>query len=364
MKRYFLILLLSVIYYSLFAQDVNNTQLPHMKRSSVRREINIPDIMGYKTLKCDFHIHTVFSDGMVWPTVRVDEAWEEGLDAIAITDHIEYRPHKQFVKGDHNASYEIALPRANEKNIILIKAGEVTRDMAPGHFNGLFIKDVNKLDTHNPIDALQAIVDQGGFVIWNHPGWLAQQPDTTKWYDIHHEMYKKGLIHGIEVFNEKEWYPISLDWCINKKLTMFGNSDIHDVCSHYYDVENSYRPMTLVFAKDRSQEAIKEALFAQRTAAWFDGKLAGKPEFLKALFNSSVSVKSVGKNAQNSEYLYEISNSSVIPFEIENTKGLKIVVPAESAIIVTLKNTSLNNVSINNLFIGTNKTLKMSIDLP
>jgi hypothetical protein len=36
-----------------------------------RREINIPDILGYKTLKCDFHIHTVFSDGDVWPTVRV-----------------------------------------------------------------------------------------------------------------------------------------------------------------------------------------------------------------------------------------------------------------------------------------------------
>ena len=30
-------------------------------------KINFPDIPGYQTLKCDLHIHTVFSDGSVWP---------------------------------------------------------------------------------------------------------------------------------------------------------------------------------------------------------------------------------------------------------------------------------------------------------
>ena len=63
--------------------------------SQNRTEINIPDIPGYLTLKCDFHMHTVFSDGDVWPTVRVQEAWLEGLDAISITDHIEYLPHSR-----------------------------------------------------------------------------------------------------------------------------------------------------------------------------------------------------------------------------------------------------------------------------
>ena len=49
--------------------------------ADVRGEIRFPDILGYKTLNCDFHMHTVFSDGSVWPTVRVDEAWREGLTA-------------------------------------------------------------------------------------------------------------------------------------------------------------------------------------------------------------------------------------------------------------------------------------------
>lgn len=59
------------------------------ERVKVRRDISLPQIDGYDLLKCDFHIHTVFSDGIVWPSLRVNEAWEEGLDAIALSDHVE-----------------------------------------------------------------------------------------------------------------------------------------------------------------------------------------------------------------------------------------------------------------------------------
>ena len=67
------------------------TCLAHEPVTRARTPVNIPDIPGYVTLKCDFHIHTVFSDGLVWPTVRTEEAWRQGLDAIAITDHNEIR---------------------------------------------------------------------------------------------------------------------------------------------------------------------------------------------------------------------------------------------------------------------------------
>ena len=79
-------------------------ELTHLNQSNVRNEISIPGFDQYQTLKCDFHIHTVFSDGHVWPTMRVAEAWQEGLDAISITDHIEYRPLKKVVLGDLNES--------------------------------------------------------------------------------------------------------------------------------------------------------------------------------------------------------------------------------------------------------------------
>ena len=38
-------------------------------------------------MKCDLHIHTNKSDGILTPTQVVDLAKERGLDCIAITDH-------------------------------------------------------------------------------------------------------------------------------------------------------------------------------------------------------------------------------------------------------------------------------------
>ena len=102
MKRFYLFLAMAGILQTGFGQTKD-------------KDINIPDLDNYKTLKCDFHIHTVFSDGLVWPTVRVDEAYSEGLDAISLTEHIEYRPHKDDIKADHNRSYEIIKQYAKDK---------------------------------------------------------------------------------------------------------------------------------------------------------------------------------------------------------------------------------------------------------
>ena len=50
--------------------------------------------------------------------------------------------------------------------------------------------------------------------------------------------------------------------------------------------------MTLVFAKDASLEAIREALFARRTAAYSGNLLVGKEEFLRPIFEASIEILS------------------------------------------------------------------------
>ena len=60
-------------------------------RNKHRQEIIIPQILGYNVYKADLHTHTIYSDGNVTPELRVKEAWQDGLDILAITDHIEYR---------------------------------------------------------------------------------------------------------------------------------------------------------------------------------------------------------------------------------------------------------------------------------
>ena len=57
--------------------------------SKFNRRIEFPDLPGYKTLVCDLHMHSVFSDGSVWPDIRIEEAKRDGLDVIATTEHIE-----------------------------------------------------------------------------------------------------------------------------------------------------------------------------------------------------------------------------------------------------------------------------------
>lgn len=275
--------------------------------------INVPDIPGYKTLKCDFHMHTVFSDGTVWPTVRVKEAWAEGLDAISITDHIEYLPHSKDISADHNRSFEIARPLAMELDIILVKGAEITRDMPPGHLNALFITNANLLERDSVTDAIQEARDQGAFIMWNHPGWKAQQPDTTLWWDKHTELYEKDLLHGIEVYNN-EYYPEALDWANEKKLTMLGNTDVHDPIQ----LKGEHRTLTLVFAKSRTIGGIKEALFNRRTVVYYGNTLIGESKYLEPLFFESLEFDKSSLRLRNKvSRSVQIKNNSDIDYDLE-----------------------------------------------
>ena len=76
-------------------------------------------------------MHTVFSDGEVWPTTRVAEAWRDGLDAISITDHDDYRPHAEDVKKDASRPFALASAMARQVGLILVPGIEITRGGAP-----------------------------------------------------------------------------------------------------------------------------------------------------------------------------------------------------------------------------------------
>ncbi len=278
--------------------------------AQVRRGIHIPDIIRYKTLKCDFHMHTVFSDGLVWPTVRVDEAWQEGLDAIAITDHIEYQPHKQDVPTNHNRSYELALPRAKEMGILLVQAAEITRETPPGHFNALFLEDAAPLDTKDLLEAMAAADKQGAFIWWNHPDWI---PDRKGWFDIHTTLYEKKYLRGIEVVNGRSYYPTVQQWALDKNLTFLGNSDIHQPAGREDMPAGGHRPMTFVFVKEKSIPALKEALVAGRTAIWFENKIIARREYTEALLKAAVRVTNV-----------EREGNKVVRFTVRNDSDLRI----------------------------------------
>jgi len=308
--------------------------LTNLVAGDVRHQIAIPDILNYKTLKCDFHIHTVFSDGEVWPTVRVEEAWREGLDAIAITDHIEYQPHKKDIPTNHGRSYEIALPLAKQRNILLVKGAEITRDTPPGHFNAIFLTDIRPLDTNDFNDVFRAANKQGAFVSWNHPFW---KPEAKGWLDVHTMLYENKWLHGIEIVNGDTYWPETYRWAIERNLTILGNSDIHDPIVIGQATSKDHRPITLVFATDRSLDALKEALVKGRTAIWFKNKLIGPKQYLDAIFNESVRIVKPHYR-QGDTVWFEIRNSSCLDLQLEDTRGSgALVVPANAVIVVSYK---------------------------
>jgi len=263
---------------------------PPINKNIVRGNINIPDLDGFITLKCDFHMHSVFSDGIVWPTTRVNEAFREGLDAIAITEHIEknYRSNTTLRKYSHNRAYEIANEYAATRDIIVIRGSEITRKMPPGHHNAVFLTDADELDTPIFLDAFKAARAQKAFLFWNHPGWKRQQPKTTLWWTEHTQLLEMDLMHGIEVVSEYYYYPEAHQWCIDHKLTMLGNSDIHVYMPVYK--KGKHRAMTLVFARERSSQAIYEALFERRTVVYYKDLLIGEERYLRELFEKSVDI--------------------------------------------------------------------------
>lgn len=296
-------------------------------------KMNIPDIPGYKTLKCDFHLHTVFSDGSVWPNLRVNEAIRDGLDVIAMTDHIDYEAFPEFIDKDYNKPYEIALKAAENKDLIVINGGEISPRVSPYHNNAIFLKDVNKL----PIDYMKQskkkfimkdniskeeltapfyeAQKQEAFVFYNHPGYSWwDKKDTAIFTSLHKELYEKGILKGVEVVNGR-YNIIAHKIAEEYNLTLLGNSDAHgDV---FYTYRNSHRPVTLVFAKEKTEEGVKEALLARRTAVYVDDFIIARTPEADALFKASLTT-SFEKKIRNGEPILTVTvtNNSGIPYSV------------------------------------------------
>lgn len=329
-----------------------------------RQKVTFPEVNGMTVLKCDFHMHTVFSDGAVWPTERVLEAYHEDLDVIAITDHLEIQRNKKDLttSGDLNRSYEIALETALKYNILLVKGSEITREVPPGHSNAIFITDSNPLfnPTRNERPAAAKGFDksvdiareQGGFVFYNHP-FHQLADDKVVMPEMVDKLIKAGKIGGIEVVNGDRFSKEGYDWAIARNLTLIANSDVHTsmpLAMSNHDIK--HRATTLVFAKERSLAAVRDALDNQRTLIWWRDYIMGRPELLEPFVKACLPV--VQSEYENKRLSFIIENKSSQRFVMEpiSTDDFFIAHPVvlppdtESNISLGIKNPDLKSVTI------------------
>lgn len=290
------------------------------------RTIQFPDTAEYLSLTCDFHIHTVFSDGAVWPNIRVEEAQRDGLDCIAITEHLEYQPHRADIPHpDRNRAFDIAEASAGESGLIVIRGSEITRSLPYGHANTVFIQDANPLLQDDAEDAYAEAAAQGGFTFINHPNWTAQRKDGVARMEPEQlALIEKGQIHGIEVVNDLTYSDEAIELALKYGLAIIGTSDIHGLVDWQYEIaQGGHRPITIVLAEERTEASIREALFAGRTVAYYLDSIIGREEHVRPLIDASLSMSSTGYIGDTSVARVAISNHSDAWFTLRNTSEFR-----------------------------------------
>ncbi len=367
MKRIFIVISI------LFGLGITSAQTKSYKfteklyhKVPVRQQIIIPQVDGLNCYTADLHAHTFYSDGELSPAERVKEAWCDGLDILAMTDHIETRRQERnmlkFLKGyspekkgfdpintrvsrgkhadergivsDLNFSTELAREAAKSyPELTIIKGAEISREPVHiGHFCALFTTDNNAIYSRDDAEAIRNARAQGALITHNHPGWERTSCDMT---EFHKKVYAEGLIDGVEITNGSSFYPEIVRRCVEKKLYMVSATDIHAATSNVFGQQNFYRDMTLIFAKDKSEKSLKKALLSQKTLGYCGGNIIGEESLLAKFFQASVKADYVGLTKKGDVKINLTNNTSFDYYLVYN--GVKIDLPAFRTIPVTIK---------------------------
>lgn len=334
-------------------------------KSPVRKQIVLPQVDGLNCYTAELHAHTIFSDGNVSPAERVEEAWRDGLDILAITDHIETRRQERdmlkFLKGyspdkkgfepinvrcsrgipadergivsDLNLSCDLAIKAAkNYPELTIIKGIEITREPVHiGHYNALFTKDNNALYTPDDAQTIRNARAQGAIITHNHPGWHRTSTDMT---EFEKKIYAEGLIDGIEITNGCEFYPKMVRRAIEKGLYMVSATDVHSTTEPLFNNLGFYRDMTLIFAKDKSEKSLRKALLSQKTLCYCAGNIIGELSLLEKFFRASVTAKYIANSSKGPKIV--LSNHTSFDYTLI-CNGDVITLPAFKSISITLR---------------------------
>jgi UDP-N-acetylglucosamine:LPS N-acetylglucosamine transferase len=218
-----------------------------------------------RSLLCDFHIHTTYSDGKLSVPEVIDFYGQFGFDCICITDHLAdprriigklARLSRLVISEDQLDEYfeviERERRRAWRKYGMIVMAGiEFNKDglteKTSAHLLGVGIKSPipSALDLPETIAHIHA---QGGLAVASHPHIMKSEwGKNTLYLWENHEKFAP-LIDAWEIANRHNIFD-----CIGmKRLPFLANSDFHKP-KHIYSWK------TLLHC-EKNEEAIKECV--------------------------------------------------------------------------------------------------------
>ena len=356
MKKTLILLFAALVAVAASAKQEEKESVSLYDRAPNRRTIILPKVDGFNAYKADLHVHTFFPDGEISPEERVEEAWCDGLDILAITDHIETRRQERnilkFLKGyspdkkgfepintrvsrgvhadergivsDLNFSTELARKTAESyPELTIIKGCEISREPVHiGHYCALFTKDNNAIYSRDDEQVIRNARAQGAIITHNHPGWERTTCDMS---EFHKKVYAEGLIDGVEVTNGASFYPEMVARAIERKLYMVSATDIHAATANVYGKHNFYRDMTLIFAKDKSEKSLRKALLSQKTLGYCGGNIIGEESLLAKFFQASVTAKYITTTKKGVQIA--LTNNTSFDYTL-SYNGAKVALPA------------------------------------
>jgi PHP domain len=224
---------------------------PPVAERPPRREL--PAVPGMRWLACDFHAHTVHSDGGLTVPALAARAASRGLDVLAVTDH-------------NTVSHHAELPAAARRyGVHLLPGQEVTTDT--GHANAFGA--LPWVDFRQDAAAWRTAVDAGhGLLSMNHPlaadcGWL--RPLVTAPPALAEVWHWSWL--------DRRWNgPITWWRAAGLHIVPIGGSDFH----HPDQGCELGAPVTWIAVPVDAVDAVDSADSAASTGAVLDALRAGR----------------------------------------------------------------------------------------
>jgi hypothetical protein len=227
-------------------------------------EHSAPTLAGYQVLAADFHIHSFpLSWGVLSPWDTVIEAQREGLDAIALTPH----NHVWVAKSGRWFSRMWGGP------IVLV--GEEIHSTAAGyHILAIGITTTIPWN-QRASSAVDEVHKQGGVAIAAHP--------TPKYSGYDEDAIRKldgsEVVHPIALRDETLAAQLR-EFFGRRQWTAVGDTDYHlGPMSPYVGAMGLCR--TYVFARERTEKGILDALREGHTVVYDRGHVYGDPVLIK-----------------------------------------------------------------------------------
>jgi len=258
-----------------------------------------PDLAGRRPLRCDFHIHTYYSDGRQSPTEMAIRGRELGLDVIAITDHNRHAPSQEAIIGAERLGLNLSCLLGEEVSFdnwhaLSVGARTGIRELyeTPGARSEVaqIGVELDKVELaggltsaeYAPLKwAIETIHRHGGRAYLAHPYWVHSQRYhlDLRLYD---QLVADGEFDGVELLGEVHYENNLLSIAHYQDLAakghvipLIGCSDTHGA-EHYYGCY-----WTIVLAKNATGTEVLDAVQEGYSAACSTVGPTGKHEGLR-----------------------------------------------------------------------------------